>query len=352
MKRIYDFLRFWPAATRAAFSSASLIPVLLGSAIAAHDGYFNPWILMLSAVGVLSLHLGANLVNDYYDFTSGADVARDSRTPFYGGGTILVQGILTPQQVRQAYRLLFLTAFIVGLVLAMARGIGVLAFGLAGFLGGYFYTAPPLQLSYKELGEATIGLCFGPLTIAGAYLAQTGTITIETIVASIPVGLLVAAIVLVNEFPDRGADCAAGKRTLAVGLPLHMAFLLYAALVLMPFPIIGAAILFKILPHTGIATFIALPLAIYALRQLRLTYFGPATQRICALSDDHHDTQSAREDACVIGQDAPALCHQNPQVAFRRGISPDSRQVAASIATILLHFTVGVLLSISHTWRI
>ncbi len=310
IRTVLGVCRFWLGATRATFAPASMVPVVLGGAIAAHYRAFATGRFLLAAAGVLALHLGANLVNDYYDYASGADVIRDSRTPFYGGGTILVEGALSPRQVSRAYRSLYAAALLTGIALAAARGAGVLALGLAGFLCGYFYTAPPLRLSYVGLGEATIGLCFGPLTVAGTLLAETGAVTPEALVASIPVGLLVAAVVFVNEFPDRAADGAAGKRTLVVRLPLRAAIACYAALVLAPFAVIAAAILLDLLPRAAALAYLALPLALNAVKHLQ-------------------------------------AAHADPPVSNPSAFAP-SHQVAASIATILLHLAVGLLLSLAY----
>lgn len=313
MKRIYQFFRLWASATRARFASASMAPVVLGTAIAHRYGLLDLGLFWLSATGVLALHLGANLVNDYYDFKSGADVIRTNRTAFYGGSTILVGGILSPRQVSRAYTFLFALACAIGVYLAVVRGPGVIAFGLAGLLGGYFYTAPPLHLSYVGLGETTISMCFGPLTVAGACFVQTGTATPEPLVASIPVALLVAAIVCVNEFPDRAADKAAGKEALVVRLPLRTAIRCYCALVLAPFVFLGAAIALGLLPRPTALAYLALPLAPYAIKHLRAAYT-----------------------AC---QD-PATWDPSPFVT--------PHQVAASVATISLHLAVGLLLSLGY----
>ncbi len=304
-------MRLWAGATRASFASASMVPVVLGTAIARHRGPWNAGLLMFAAAGVLALHLGANLVNDYYDFKSGADVARANRAPFYGGGRILVEGILGPQQVVRAYVFLFALACAIGLYLAVLRGLGVIGFGLAGLLGGYFYTAPPLRLSYVGLGEATIALCFGPLAVAGASFVQAGTAGLEPLVASIPVALLVAAIVYVNEFPDRASDSAAGKRTLVVLLPLGTAIRGYVALVLVPFAVLGAAVVANVLPLPAALSCLALPLAFRAIRHLRAAY---------------DRTSSPRSPAFV-----------------------ESHQVAASVSTLSLHLAVGLLLTLGYS---
>lgn len=315
IRRILNVLWFWAGATRAAFSSASMVPVALGGAVAASHGFFATGPFLLSAAGVLAMHLGANLVNDYYDFASGADVIRDDRTPFYGGGTILVDGTLAPRQVSRAYRALFATAILISVLLAVSRGPAVIALGLAGFFCGYFYTAPPLRLSYIGLGEATIGLSFGPLTVISVYYVLARRLdanALEALAASLPVGLLVAAIVFVNEFPDRAADGACGKRTLVVRLPLWAATAGYTALVLAPFAIIAAAIRLGWLPRATALAHLAAPLALLGVHNLRAAYGLSASHRTAAAS--------ARYVA--------------------------SRQVAASLSTILLHLAVGLLLSL------
>jgi len=382
IQRILKSLGFWAGATRAAFSSASMVPVVLGGAVAAAHGAFAVGPFLLSAAGVLALHLASNLVNDYYDYASGADVIRDTRTPFYGGGTILVEGRLSPRQVSQAYRLLYTVALATGIALAAMRSVGglglhaglqvsgavaggnaiapgggvgarasggaalggaaVLALGLAGFLCGYFYTAPPLRLSYRGFGEATIGLSFGPLTVAGVYFVQAGRLgveALEALVASIPLGLLVAAIVFVNEFPDRAADGAAGKRTLVVRLPLRTALTGYSALVLAPFAIVAAAILLGLLPPPTALAYLALPLAVRGIRNLRAAHGTPAPRP---------GPDSCGSSGGPADPGAPSALGAR-QVSTVCGAYLAPRQVAASILTILLHLAVGLLLSLGFT---
>ncbi|MGE5587218.1 MAG: prenyltransferase [Clostridia bacterium] len=355
IQRILRSLGFWAGATRAAFSSASMVSVVLGGAIAAAHGFFSAGLFLLSAAGVLALHLGANLVNDYYDYACGADLARNDRTPFYGGGTILIGGTLSPRQVSQAYKALFTSAFLSSLVLAALRGPGILALGLAGFLCGYFYTAPPFRLSYVGLGEATIGLCFGPLTVVGVYLVQAGEFgadVLEALVPSIPVGLLVAAIVFVNEFPDRATDAACGKRTLVVRLPLRAALAGYSALVLAPFAIIAAAIALGWLPRATALAYLALPLALLGIGNLRAAHGVSARRR--PYPDDARDgsggPRGCEEPSGQLDQQSRVhACDSTHPIDPSRGGYLAPRQVAASTSTILLHLAVGLLLSLGFT---
>jgi 1,4-dihydroxy-2-naphthoate octaprenyltransferase len=195
---------------------ASVVPVLLGTAVATFDGHsLHLGLLLQSLIGCLTLHAGANVANDYYDWLSGADGAHQ---PWHlSGGSQLLQGNqLTPRQVRLLYRLLYLLALSFGIYISLQVGMTALCIGLVGLLLGYFYTAPPVAFSYRGLGELVTGITFGPLAVTGAYFVQSGSLEWFPLLVSLPVGLLITAVLYINEFPDYLQDKAAGKNTWVV----------------------------------------------------------------------------------------------------------------------------------------
>jgi len=203
-------------AVRAPFLAASAIPVFVGTSAALYErGTFLGGPFLLNLLGVVFLHCSANVANDYYDYLSGADPSHPPY-PFHGGSQVIQEGLLTPDQVRRLFQLFFFLAVICGSWLAHLRGPLVLLPGLAGAFCGYFYTAPPLQFAYRGLGEIVTGITFGPLVVLGTYYVQTGTFALTPLVASLPLGFLIAAVLFVNQFPDVDEDEAAGKRNLVV----------------------------------------------------------------------------------------------------------------------------------------
>jgi 1,4-dihydroxy-2-naphthoate octaprenyltransferase len=208
----------WFAKVRAHFFTASLAPLLIGTAVAwARDGEFHFFYSLLTFAGVLSLHAAANMSNDYFDHKSGTD---DINVEFGGhltGGSRLIQmGVLKPRQVLLEALAYYAAGAIIGLYLGWTRGPWVLVIGLIGILSGYFYTAPPVVLAARGLGEVIVGLNFGVLIALGTYYVQTGRLAWEPALAGLPASFLLAGVLYINEFQDMVADKAAGKSHLVV----------------------------------------------------------------------------------------------------------------------------------------
>lgn len=226
-------LRVYFLAVRGPFLSASAIPVLIGTAMAYGHGHgFNPLFFALNLAGVVALHFGANAANDYFDFLSGADPARPVK-PFSGGSQLLQRGILQP---RHYYDLIYGhlgLAVLLALFFGLTRSPLALVLGVAAALVAYYYTAPPVKLSYRGLGEAAVGLTFGPLSILGSFLVQGGVLGILPALASLPLGFFIANVLYVNQYSDYLEDREAGKRNLVVILGRERAlpgvYLLFAA---------------------------------------------------------------------------------------------------------------------------
>ena len=173
---------------------------------------------MLTVLGACFVQLGLNVANDVFDTIQGADDANVTPTQFSGGSRVIQYGLVSLRQMATLSTRLLRPAGVIGLVLlAMRPSIELLVIGVVGFIVSLGYTAPPLKLVYRGLGEVAVALGFGPLMLLGAYVVQTGgTLAWEPFVASIPIALLVALILYVNEIPDRRGDAHAGKRTLPV----------------------------------------------------------------------------------------------------------------------------------------
>ena len=209
----------WLVIMRLPFLTATLVPLLVGGAVVNYLGMDVSWgWLGLTILGGFFLHIGTNTANDYFDHTSGTDEANyNYMVPFSGGSRSIQMGLISAKGMLTVSVVSFALAAAIGVPLIQKAGINVLWLGLAGFLSGFFYTAPPFRFaSRKGLGELLIGLNFGPMMVAGSALVQTGNILPEALLAGIPVGLLVAAIVYINEFPDHDGDKATGKNTLIV----------------------------------------------------------------------------------------------------------------------------------------
>lgn len=205
-------------ATRPQFLGASLLPVLVGSAWgAAHAGAVDLPAIVLALLATALLHAAANVLNDICD--ADGDAINDAHlAPFTGGSRFIQDGLLDLAAMRRLCLALLSCGIVAGVVLAALKGPGVLVFGLAGIALGVAYSLPPHRLNSRGLGELTVAIAFGILPVLGAAWLQTGDIAPRALFAALPVSLWIAAVLLVNEVPDRTADALAGKRTLAVRL--------------------------------------------------------------------------------------------------------------------------------------
>ncbi|NLW56466.1 MAG: prenyltransferase [Firmicutes bacterium] len=196
-------LTIWGKALRLRFFSASLLPLFLGTVISGGgDGIISSgaWLLVLGVV--LSAHGASNLLNDLYDDLYGTDRINQHYSPFNGGSRVLQEELISRSAMKRAIRLCYAVGTICLLLLSkLGGGWGVLLLGLAGFGCGYFYSVPPFRLAGTACGELLVGLAFGPLLVLGTTTGLTGVFSKEAVLVSLPVGALIAAVILINEFP-------------------------------------------------------------------------------------------------------------------------------------------------------
>lgn len=273
LSRGWLFLR----ATRLPFLSATLIPVAIGLAIAAANGYFHPLTAFLTVIGAAAVHLGLNVANDVFDTRLGADDANVNPTQYSGGSRVIQYGLVSLGGMQRMSLVFYAVAMIIGLVLlALRPSAALLAIGISGIILSVGYTAPPLKLVYRGLGEITTAIGFGPLMLLGAYVVQSGgSIEPAAVVASLPVAILVALILYVNEVPDRPGDARAGKRTLVVRLPQRTVITIYDVAAAAAFAIIVAGVVLRLLPLPALLALLAIPLALRVHRGLETYYDQP-----------------------------------------------------------------------------
>jgi 1,4-dihydroxy-2-naphthoate octaprenyltransferase len=219
----------WLKELRLQFCTASVMPVLIGSALAyKQTSDINYILAILAVLATVAFQIASNISNDYFDNRSKNDILNENRTPFSGGSGLLQKGLITPKGTLITSLLFFAIGAILGIaILIITKKPAVLALGLAGILGGFFYTAPPLKLGYRTAGEIIIALLFGILPVYGAYYIQTGIWDLIPLLPSLLVAVLIFLVIFANEFPDFEADKAANKRTLVVTLGIKKAALLY-----------------------------------------------------------------------------------------------------------------------------
>lgn len=262
-------------ATRLPFLTATFVPILLGIAVAAFTNGFNWWVALLTLIGGACIHLGLNVANDVFDTTSGADAANVNPTQFSGGSRVVHYGLLSLRTITLMSIGFYAVGIGIGLVLAATRGWDLLWLGIAGALISVFYTAPPLRLVHRGVGEIAVFLGFGPIMALGAYFVQAQQYDWEPFLASIPVGILIALVLYVNEVPDRPADASAGKRTLPVRFSKDTIVNLYAAAVGATFASIVVFALAGWIVRPAIIALAAAPLALPVYRALKEHYESP-----------------------------------------------------------------------------
>jgi 1,4-dihydroxy-2-naphthoate octaprenyltransferase len=201
----------WIEATRPKTLPAAVAPVLVGTALAAHGGSADYAAAGLCLLFALLIQIGTNFANDYYDFIQGADSA--SRV---GPRRAVAAGLVRPEVMKRAMVAVFALAFAVGLGLIAWGGPGLIVIGVASIACGVAYTGGPFPLGYNGLGDLFVFVFFGLVAVGATFFVQTGEVTVDAILAAIPIGLLAANILVVNNYRDVDTDRAAGKRTLVV----------------------------------------------------------------------------------------------------------------------------------------
>lgn len=203
--------RAWLHAARVPTLAAALVPVAVGTALAARAHPFRPGPALAALWGAVFIQIGTNLVNDLGDFRRGADSGARLGPP-----RALAMGWLTLSQVRAGILVSFLLAALAGIYLAAAAGWPVILIGIASIAAGVAYTAGPWPLAYHGLGDVFVFVFFGAVAVCGTYFVETRALSSDAALAAIPVGALATAILVVNNVRDLDGDRAAGKRTVAV----------------------------------------------------------------------------------------------------------------------------------------
>jgi 1,4-dihydroxy-2-naphthoate octaprenyltransferase len=249
-------IRVWLAALRPVSFTASIIPVLVGTAVAA-DREFHAGLFVLALAGSVAIHAGTNLVNDYFDHVKGTDNEES-----LGQSGVIQRGLLSSRAVLTGGIIAFAIGAAVGLAITAMVGWPVLALGVASVLAGYFYTASPFSLAYRGLGEVVVFTFMGPVIVVGSYYVQTQSWDWAPFVASLPIGLLVAAILHANNVRDIENDRRNNKWTLAALAGRPLADYEYVALMLGGYGVVVAMTLAGGAPWPVLITLLTLPLAV------------------------------------------------------------------------------------------
>lgn len=270
-------LKLWLRELRAPFFTATIVPVFLGAAVAWRNaGAIDVPLFTLTLLAALCLHAGSNMANDYYDYTSGCDRHPQYdgfSAPFFGGSRLLPEGLLEARDVRRAALLATGIGVCIGLYIVWRAGWPILVLGVIGAVSGFLYVT---SLAPRGLGEAFVFLDFGPLMVLGTQYVQIGHMSMEGLLASVPVGILIAAVLWINEIPDFVADEAAGKRTLVVRLGRKRAADVYIGILAAAYLSILILCLARVIPVCGLISLFTIPLALRTIVVARVHYENPS----------------------------------------------------------------------------
>ena len=277
-------IKYWLVATRAPFFTASVIPALVGAALAKREGIFNIWSLLYALAIVIIEHAGANLLNDYFD-AEGSDLINQTPTPFSGGSRCIQKGILSKKKCLKGS----IFCYVISLIMAAALSISyqqpfILILSITGAALGISYSLSWTSGMGRGWGELAVGLGFGPLAVLGSYLLQTNVLTWKGLLAGVPVGFLIMGVLILNQIPDYQADRDAGKKNWTVRAGgEHRVVWIYLAIITSAYLFVLIGILSEVFPERVLFSYSTIPLAIWiGLKSWR--YQGPVAELVPVLA--------------------------------------------------------------------
>jgi 1,4-dihydroxy-2-naphthoate octaprenyltransferase len=251
-------LKIWFLETRPQFLLLTVVLAFLGTSVAWFDGAFNWGYAILAFIGLLLCHISVNVLNDYYDYKSGIDL-KTKRTPFSGGSGLLPTASLKPQHVFWFAMTCFLLAVPIGIFFVLVSGWLLLPLLIVAAVCILLYTPIFTKLGWPEWAP---GVGLGALPVLGAYFVQTGEYTLPAVIASIPSGILVHNLLLLNEFPDVEADKTAGRKTLPITMGGKGAGIFYSALTIILYLWIVAWVIAGLMPVFCLIALLTIPFAV------------------------------------------------------------------------------------------
>ncbi len=222
--------QIWYMAMRPKTLPAAAAPVLVGISLALGDGVFRFTPALAALLGALLLQIGSNLANDVFDFKKGTDTAERK-----GPLRVTQAGLLKPRQVIAGMSVVFIVAALIGIYLIYVGGWPILIVGALAILSAIAYTGGPYPLGYNGLGDIFVFIFFGPIAVMGTYYVQSVGVTSVSWWASLPMGFLITAILVVNNLRDIDTDRKTGKRTLAVRYGQRFTQLQYLSLLILSY---------------------------------------------------------------------------------------------------------------------
>ena len=266
-------LKTWIMAARPATLPAAVVPVLVGSAVALRAGSFRPLPFLAALLCSVLIQIGTNLANDYFDHRKGADTAARM-----GPTRVTQSGLIAPETVLRATGLTFGLAGLIGVYLVFVGGWPILLIGALSILCGVLYTGGPYPLGYHGLGDLFCFVFFGVVAVTGTAYLHLGAFTAAAAFWSLPVALLVTAIIVVNNVRDTPTDALSGKRTLTVIFGERFGRAEYALEVILAYGLLPLGWALGYAGPWALLPLLTLPVALPLLRAMRAES-GPALNR-------------------------------------------------------------------------
>ena len=256
-------MKNWLLAARPKSLPAAIAPIILGCALAYHNGSFNIFICVMTLLAAVLIQIGANFANDVFDFEKGSD--REDRL---GPIRATQSGLISAEKMKKAMWLIFALAICVGFYLAFIGGWPIVIIGLASIAGGIAYTGGPYPLGYHGLGDVFVFIFFGLIAVPGTYYLQSGIVNELSLYMGVAMGMLSTAILVVNNLRDTDTDALSGKKTLAVMYGKTFSKIQYSMLILIPF-LLPLYVWWNVENELSLLlTIFALPIAFHLIKQV------------------------------------------------------------------------------------
>jgi 1,4-dihydroxy-2-naphthoate octaprenyltransferase len=255
--------KVWVKTSRPFTLTASISPVLVGTAVAGYYGTFHFVTFLVTLLSCLFLQIGTNYFNEYFDYRYGLD-----HEGSLGASTVIFRREMTAAQVLGGAILSFVVAALLGVVLIFLVGPAIILFGLGGMLVAYFYSAKPFKFASRGLGDILVYIAMGFLMTWGSYYVQIQQWSWQAFAASVPVGFLVTAILNMNNVRDYQDDLAVDKKTLPVRFGLRFGQRYHAVLLMGSYVVVTIFVLTGLLPLSSLAVWLTFPLALSNVRSI------------------------------------------------------------------------------------
>jgi len=271
-------LKVWWQATRYHYVPPSIFPATLGALVSwAIDQNFSLWYFFLVLLGIIINHIALNMTDDYFDYQYSVDRLKPGeKNPYTGGSGTLTSGLIAPRAMFRAFALCYLITATIGIYLTLERGLPILALGLFGMFCSIFYTAPPISFSHHGLGELGLLINFGTTIGLGSYFVQAQKFSLEAFLITLPCGIMLFSMIVINEIPDLEEDKRAGKLTLVARYGERAGIKLYVLSWAFTYLVIISGVALKVLPPITLIGLLSLPLTYRSIRILLKYYRDPS----------------------------------------------------------------------------